>query len=99
MILVNGALCTIQVRPAFKFRPNGREYARLDVGREMRRAQNALFAIRRGRTMKLYVIPTSHLRNVSAVYIPADGKYAVGSSKKPRKDWTRYEEAWHLLDS
>jgi hypothetical protein len=49
--------------------------------------------------MKLYVIPTSHLRNVSAVYIPADGKYAVGSSKKPRKDWTRYEEAWHLLDS
>ena len=47
--------------------------------------------------MKLYVIPTSHLRNVSSVYIPADGKYAVGSSKKPRKDWTRYEEAWHLL--
>jgi hypothetical protein len=29
MIVVNGALCTIQVRPAFKFRPNGREYARL----------------------------------------------------------------------
>jgi hypothetical protein len=25
MILVNGALCTIQVRPAFKFRPNGRD--------------------------------------------------------------------------
>ena len=99
MILVNGTLCTIQVRPAFKFRPNGREYARLDVGRELRRAQAALFAVRRGRTMKLYVIPTSHLRNVSAVYIPADGKYAVGSSKKPRKDWTRYEDAWHLLDS
>jgi hypothetical protein len=35
MILVNGALCTIQVRPAFKFRPNGREYARLDVGRDV----------------------------------------------------------------
>ena len=99
MVLVNGLLCTIQVRPSLKFRPNGREYARLDVGRDIRRAKAALFAIRRRNTMKLYVIPTSHLRKVSAVYIPADGKYAVGSSKKPRKDWTRYERAWHLLDS
>jgi len=97
MILVNGVLCTIQVRPAFKFWPNGREYARLDVGRDIRRAKAALFAVRRGRTMKLYVIPTSHLRNVSSVYIPAHGRYAVGSSKKPRKVWTRYEEAWHYL--
>jgi hypothetical protein len=99
MILVNGALCTIQVRPAFKFRPNGREYARLDVGRELRRAQVALFAIRIGHAMNLYVIPLTHLRNISSVYIPANGKYAIGGSKKPRKDWTRYEEAWHLLDS
>ena len=98
IVLVNGILCTIQVRPAFKFRPNGREYARLDVGREIRRAQVALFAIRRGRRTKLYAIPLTHLRNVSGVYIPANGKYAVGSSKKPRKDWTRYEEAWHLID-
>ena len=97
MILVNGMLCTIQVRPAFRFRPNQREYARLDVGRDIRKAKAALFAIRRGRTMKLYVIPLTHLRNISAVYIPANGKYAVGSSKKPRKDWTRYEGAWHLL--
>jgi hypothetical protein len=49
--------------------------------------------------MKLYVIPTAHLRTISSVYIPADGKYAGGGSKKPQKDWTRYEEAWHLLDS
>jgi hypothetical protein len=47
--------------------------------------------------MKLYVIPTSHLRSVASVYIPSDGKYSVGNSHKPRKDWTRYEEAWHLL--
>ena len=99
MVLVNGLPCMIQVRPSLKFRPNGREYARLDVGREIRRAKAALFAIRKGRSMKLHVIPTSHLRKISAVYIPADGKYAVGSSKKPRKDWTRYERAWHLLDS
>ncbi|HYT55979.1 MAG TPA: hypothetical protein VEQ38_14820 [Verrucomicrobiae bacterium] len=49
--------------------------------------------------MKLYVIPLTHLRNISSIYIPANGKYAVGSSKKPRKDWTRYEGAWHLLGS
>jgi hypothetical protein len=42
--------------------------------------------------MKLYVIPLSHLRKVSSVYIPANGKYAIGGSKKPRKDWTRYQE-------
>jgi hypothetical protein len=99
MVLVNGLLCTIQVRPAFKFRPNGREYARLDVGREIRRAKAALFAIRTRSTMKLYVIPLSHLRNISSVYIPANGKYATSSSKKPRKDWALYEDAWHLLDS
>jgi hypothetical protein len=98
MILVNGIHCTIQVRPSFKFSPNGREYSRLDVGRDLMRAKAVLFAVRKGRTMKLYVIPTSHLRNISSVYIPSDGKYAVGSSKKPRKDWTRYETAWHLLD-
>jgi hypothetical protein len=74
MVLVNGALCTIQVRPALKFRPNGREYARLDVGREVRRAQVALFAIRIGHAMNLYVIPLTHLRNISSVYIPANGK-------------------------
>ena len=93
-----GELCTIQVRPAFKFRPNGREYARLDVGRELRRAQVALFAIRKGRSMKLYVIPLNHLRNISSVYIPASGKCATDSSKKPQKDWTRYEGVDLLAD-
>jgi hypothetical protein len=96
-VLVNRVLCTIQLRPALKFRPNGREYARVNVGREIRRAQIAVFGVRRGRAMKLHVVPTAHLRNVSSVYIPSDGKYAVGTSKKPIKDWTRYEEAWHLL--
>jgi hypothetical protein len=46
--------------------------------------------------MNLYLIPTSHLRTVFSVYIPADG-YAAGSSKKPKKDWTLYKEAWHWL--
>jgi hypothetical protein len=99
MILVNGVLCTIQVRSAYKFQSYGREYARLDVGRDIRKGKVALFAVRRGRRMKLYVIPTSHLRNVSSVSIPADGKYAIAGSKKPRKDWNLYQDAWHWLGS
>jgi hypothetical protein len=49
------------------------------------------------RGIKVYVVPLTHLRNISSVYIPIEGKYAVDNSHKPRKDWTRYEEAWHLL--
>jgi len=57
----------------------------------------ALWAMKSGRLLRVYVIPLTHLQNVSSVYLPVEGKYAVGSGKKPRKDWTGYEEAWHLL--
>ena len=53
--------------------------------------------MRSGGGIKLYVVPLTHLRTVSYVYLPIEGKYAVGNSHKPRKDWTRYEEAWHLI--
>ena len=96
MVLVNGVLCVIQLRPPRKRRPNGREYARFDVGSSTRRAKAAVFAMRRGRNTKIYVVPTADLRKVEFIYIPADGKYA-GSGKKPRRDWTRYENAWRLL--
>ena len=99
VILVNGVPCAIQVRSALKFSPYGCEYARLNVGRDIRKGKVALFALRRGSRMKLYVIPTSHLGNVSAVYIPADGKPAIGAAKKPKKDWNRYKDAWHWLGS
>ncbi len=49
--------------------------------------------------MKVYVIPITHLRNVSFAYIPVKGKYAAGSSKNPQKDWNRYEAAWRLFAS
>ena len=97
IVVVNGVLCTIQMLMGYKLRPNGREYVRFDVTKAIKRAKIALWATRNGRATKLYVIPLSHLRRVSSVFMPSDGKYAVGSSKKPRKDWTRYEEARHLL--
>jgi hypothetical protein len=96
MVVVNGVLCTIQVRKGCTKGP-GHVYARFDVNREVKRAKVALWAMRSGRIMRVYVIPLTHLRNVSSVYIPADGKYTVGSGRKPRKDWTRYEGAWRLL--
>ena len=55
------------------------------------------WVIRGGRVMKIYVVPITHLRNVSFAYIPVKGKYAVANGKKPHKDWNRYEGAWHLL--
>ena len=98
MVLVNGVLCVIQLRSARKRRPNGREYARFDVGSRTRQAKAAEFAMRKGRNTKVYVVPTADLRNVSYVYIPANGKPAAkGSGKQPRRDWTRYENAWRLL--
>src|SRR6266536_2651569 len=97
MVIVNGALCSIQLRKGGTKSPNGREYARFDVNREVKRAKVALWAMRSGRVIRVYVIPLTHLRKVSSVYIPIEGKYAVDNNNKPRKDWTRYEEAWHLL--
>jgi hypothetical protein len=100
LVIVNGVLCSIQLRKGHKSRPNECEYARFDVTNATKRAKVALWAIKKGgRTMKLYVVPLTHLRNVTSVYIPVEGKYAVGSSHKPRKDWTRYERACHLLGS
>ena len=97
IVVVNGVLCTIQMLMGYKLRPNGREYVRFDVNGEVKRAKVALWAMRSGRVMRAYVIPLTHLRTVASVYLPVDGKYAVGNSHKPRKDWTRYEDAWHLL--
>jgi hypothetical protein len=31
------------------------------------------------------------------VWLPADGKYAVNHNIKPKRDWSVYENAWHLL--
>jgi len=97
IVFVNGISCSIQLRKGHKLRPNGRHYARFDVNREVKRAKVALWAMRSGRVMRVYVIPLSHLRKIASVYISIEGKYAVGNSNKPRKDWTRYEDAWHCL--
>ena len=96
-VFVNGRLCAIQVRPRRKYRPDGRYYARFDIGRDSG-AEALLLAII-GDPMKLYVVPRSHLRNVSSIYIPGDGRYHPETGKRPARDWTRYENAWHHLEA
>src|SRR5947199_860095 len=90
IVVVNGVLCTIQMLMGYKLRPNGREYVRFDVNGEVKRAKIALWATRNGRATKLYVIPLPHLRRLSSGFRPRHDKYAVGTSKKPRKVWPRY---------
>ncbi len=89
MILVNDVVCNVQLRKGHKFAPYARKYARFDVNERTRKAKIAVWVIRRGSAMRIYVIPLAHLRKVSFVYIPVDGKYAVGNNKKPQKDWSR----------
>ena len=97
IVVVNGVVCAIQPRKAGTKSPYGREYARFDVNDTTKRARVALWAMRSGRLLRVYVVPLTHLRNVTSVYIPVEGRYAVGHNIKPQRDWTRYEAAWHLL--
>ena len=97
MVLVNGVLCTIQIRRARRYEPNGREYVCFNVTEAIKRGKIALWALRNGRTTKLYIIPVTDLGKVSEVFMPRKRKYVVSTTKKPLKDLSRYEEAWHLL--
>ena len=42
------------------------------------------------------MIPLPELKNVTRINIPVTGTY-IGTSRKPISDWTRFENAWHLL--
>ena len=67
MVVVNGRLCTIQFRKGRKLRPNGREYVWFDTTVRVKRAEFALWTMRSNRAIKVYVIPLTHLRNISSV--------------------------------
>ena len=94
MLLVNGVLCRIELRRSHRNWPNGSEYVRFDITRGQGRALG-----NDERQSSKAVRDTTNPVDKCFVrlYIPADGKYASANSKKPRKDWTRFEDAWHLL--
>jgi hypothetical protein len=56
-----------------------------------------VFAVWSRGKIKLFVIPTRELKKVSKFWLPADGTYATNYKIKPKRDWTAYLNAWHLL--
>jgi hypothetical protein len=97
MVVVNGVLCTIQLRKGSKKGPNRGEYARFDVNREVKRAKVALWAMRSGRRIRVYVIPLTICEKSLLFIFQLTVNMPWTPARNPRKDWTRYERAWHLL--
>jgi hypothetical protein len=97
-LLIDGVQCHIQCRTvAHKTRPKGREYVWFAVSAKTRQAKVAVFAVWSKGKVKLFVIPTRELKNVSTFWLPAEGIYATDNGNKPKRDWTAYLNAWHLL--
>jgi len=91
-VLVNGVPCKVGYR-------NTRKQARFApfwVAPQTRKAKAVVWGVRHGPTFRLYVIPLLELKNVTRINIPVTGAY-IGTSRKPKRDWTRFENAWHLL--
>lgn len=91
-VLVKGVPCKIGYRNVDKVD----RFTKFWVSPPVRKAKAVVWGIQRGSTFRLYVIPLSELKNVTYVYIPVTGRY-IGTSRKPIRDWTRFENAWHLL--
>lgn len=99
-LLVNGVTCRVYCRRrSNRTATTGREYVRFFVGKRTRAVEVALFAFWKDRRLKLYVLPVRELEKLSTIWLPYSGRYALRSNKKPKRDWTVYEEAWNKLTS
>jgi hypothetical protein len=70
-----------------KTRQTGREYVWFPVTDRTPQAKIAVFAVWTKSKIKLFVISTGELKNVSTFWLPADGVYATGNGNKPKRDW------------
>lgn len=91
-VLVLGVPCKIGYRNTKK----GDRFTPFGVAPQTRKVKAVVWGVRRGPTFRLYVIPLSELKNVTRINIPVSGAY-IGTSRKRNRDWTRFENAWHLL--
>lgn len=91
-VLVNGVPCKVGYRNTRK----GARFTPFRVTLETRKAKAVVWGVRHGPKFRLYVIPLSELKNVTRLNIPVTGAY-IRTSRKPNRDWTRFENAWHLL--
>jgi hypothetical protein len=91
-VLVNGVLCKVGYRNTKK----GARFTPFRVTVETRKAKAVVWGVRHGSTLRLYVIPLTELENIKRINIPVTGAY-IRTSRKPIRDWTLFENAWHLL--
>lgn len=91
-VLVNGVPCKVGYRNTRK----GARFTPFRITVETRKAKAVVWGVRRGPAFRLYVIPLSELKNVTRINIPVTGTY-IGTSRKPNRDWTRFENVWYLL--
>jgi hypothetical protein len=92
MMLVNGAVCKVGYRNTKK----GARFTPFHVTPRTRQAKAVVWGVRHGSQFRLYVIPLSELKNVTCSNIPVTGAY-IRTSRQPIRDWTIFENAWHLL--
>ena len=92
MMLVNGAVCKVGYRNTKK----GARFTPFRVPPQTRQAKAVVWGVRHGSQLRLYVIPLSELKNVAYLNIPVTGAY-IRTSRQPIRDWTIFENAWHLL--
>lgn len=91
-VLVNGVPCKVGYRNTRK----GARFTPFQVTPQTRKAKAVVWGVQHGPKFRLYVIPLSELKNVTRLNIPVTGVY-IGTSRKPNRDWTCFENAWHLL--
>lgn len=97
-LLIDGVPCHVHCRRgAYKTAARGPAYVLFHVSRSTKAAKAAVLAHWMHGKLKLYVVPTRHLRNVRTIRLPGSGKYSEHNNNKPKRDWRVYEGAWHLL--
>lgn len=94
MIYVNGVLCRVGCRAPKVNVP----FVIFPISAEMLKAKAVVWGIKHGTTVRIYVIPTPELKHVRFVYIPMNGTYSR-RSREPIRNWTMFENAWHLLNA
>jgi hypothetical protein len=96
---IEGVPCRVHFGRRVQKTPTGRKFFVFEISaRTKKNAKVALFGFWRSRAIKLFVVPMRDLKKVSCVWLPYDGRY-VDHTINRKRDWTIYENAWHLLKS
>jgi hypothetical protein len=72
-VLVNGVPCQICCRRHDHGTTCGGRYVQFRIGRGTNEIKVVVFAVWKGRKLKLYVVPTRRLLNVSVILLPFRG--------------------------